>query len=89
MSDFDSELDTLIEYTQWVATRRAATQDTTPEEFMRDRIKQTAVDRISDAVQYYETVEQTPDAATMYQMLQGTYIAPEDTELEGEVVNDT
>jgi hypothetical protein len=56
---------------------------------MRDRIKQTAVDRISDAVQYYETVEQTPDAATMYQMLQGTYIAPEDTELEGEVVNDT
>jgi hypothetical protein len=90
MSDFNSDLDMLTEYTQWVATRKLPAQDTSPDEFMRDRIKQTAVDRISDAVAYYDTLDPsniTFELMTLHDILEGVYIAPEDTDLEGEMLD--
>lgn len=67
----NDDLSLLVEYNQWVATRKLPMQDTSPEEFMRDRLKEVAMDRINDALAYLGEVDQTVFVTTTIEILEG------------------
>jgi hypothetical protein len=51
----NDDISLLEEYNQWAAVRKLPMQDTSPEEFMRDRLKEVAMDRINNALAYLES----------------------------------
>jgi len=53
--DFSNELSLLQEYNQWVSARNIAAKDISPDEFMRDRIKEVAFNRLEEALEYIDT----------------------------------
>ena len=57
MVDINEDLNLLQEYTQWVATQQTGRPDTSPDEFMRDRVKQVAVDRLDNALSYLRSCD--------------------------------
>jgi len=69
------DVDLLTEYTQWQATRKAVLADTTPETFMKDRLKEVAYDRIEEALDYINkcgVLRMEPDKQKIVDILQGT-----------------
>ena len=70
--DVSKDVDLLTEYTQWVSTRKLVASDTSPEEFMRDRLKEVAFDRVQDAIAYLNA-EHTHYPDVILAILEGTY----------------
>ena len=84
--DVSVDLAMLQEYNQWVTTQRSKSADVSPEEFMRDRIKEVAYDRLDAALNYINNESQHSmkgrnahpiDMITVKQILEGTYVKPE------------
>lgn len=74
--DVSNDVSLLTEYNQWVTNRRASTTDTTPEEFMRDRLKEVAFDRVDGALRYLNQcgfLRMEPDKNRLRAILEGTY----------------
>ncbi len=73
--DVNDEFGLLQEYIQWRTAREVRVNDTSPEEFMRDRIKEVAVDRIEIALDYINSNLTTNIAriTTIKEILEGTY----------------
>lgn len=77
--NISDDMDLLVEYNQWVSTRKVSTQDVTPQAFMEDRIKQVAVDRLENALQYIDSIPErgahhAGDIAAVKSILEGTSV---------------
>jgi hypothetical protein len=77
--DVTKDVAFLSEYAQWVAVRKQATADTSPEEFMKDRLKQVAYDRLEQVMDYMDS-DQPHYPDVIRAMLKGTYNEQSDSE---------
>ena len=73
----NDDMSLLNEYTQWMAVQGVASRDLTPEAFIRDRLKEVALDRIEAAQNYIASVALTNP-------LMGVYVNVIGRILEGE-----
>lgn len=76
MQNLNDDINLLVEYNQWVTTRKAKLADTSPEEFMRDRLKDVAFDRVQDALAYMDNqamMRSEPHKDRIRGILDGTY----------------
>lgn len=71
MKNFDAEALLIAEYVQWKAAKDYAAKDTTPEEFMRDRVRQEAYERLVQTIEYIDGGGQA--MTDVLAILEGTY----------------
>ena len=75
MVDLNADVALLTEYTQWVAAQKVARPDTSPEEFMKDRVRQVAFERIENALTYLnrcDMLRMKPNKHKVRAILEGT-----------------
>jgi len=78
--DVSNDTALLTEYVQWKAAQEVARPDTSPEEFMRDRMKQVAFLRVEEALAYISQcgfLRMEPNKHTIKAILEGTYVEAE------------
>lgn len=76
MQNLNDDIELLTEYSQWVSSRKLGVSDNSPEEFMRDRLKEVAFDRVQQALDYLnnqEMLRTEPNKNTIRGILDGTY----------------
>ena len=73
--DVTDETALLTEYVQWKAINELPKRDTSPEEFMRDRMKEVAFDRVTAALDYLDnnTDHPTYKIKDVRAILEGNY----------------
>ena len=78
--DFQLEEALLSEYVQWAAVESVRPRDTTPDAFLKDRMKQVAFDRVEAALTYIAEQELPGHTHPVYAIkdikaiLEGTYV---------------